>query len=68
MTAALDWAIFQQREISTDTHNIFVPGANRAAIAHLFSRGYRYQDLHLLLSSHPMPGLARVIFHDTDLL
>ena len=68
MTAALDWAIVKQKEISSDPHEIFVPGVNRAAIAHLFTRGYRFHDLNLLLSSHPMPGLAKVIFHDTDLL
>ena len=68
MTAALDWAIVKQKEISSGPHEIFVPGVNTAAIGHLFARGYRFHDLNLLLSSHPMPGLARVIFHDTDLL
>jgi hypothetical protein len=68
MTAALDWAILKQQEISPDAHELFVPGANRAAIAYLLARGYRIQDLNLLLSSHPMPGLAQVVFHDTDLL
>jgi hypothetical protein len=41
---------------------------NKTAIAYLLNRGYRYLDFNLLLSSHPMPGLARVVFHDTDLL
>jgi GNAT superfamily N-acetyltransferase len=68
MTAALDWAIAKQKEISTEKHEIFVPGANRAAIAYLLAHGYRTRDLNLLLSSQPMPGLARVIFHDTDIL
>jgi GNAT superfamily N-acetyltransferase len=68
MAAALDCAIYQQNELDVEKQEIFVPGANRAAIAHLFTRGYRFHELHLLLSSHPMPGLAQVIFHDTDLL
>ena len=68
MTAALEWAIVKQKEISSDPHEIFVPGVNRAAIAYLFTHGYRFHDLNLLLSNHPMPGLAQVIFHDTDLL
>jgi hypothetical protein len=68
MTAALDWAIYQQKGISPEQHEVFVPGANRIAIAYLFNRGYRVDELNLLLSSHPMPGLAQVIFHDTDLL
>ncbi len=68
MASALDWAIIQQRAISPDPHVFFVPGANRSAITHLLKRGYRFIGTNLLMSSHPMPGLARVIFHDTDLL
>ncbi len=68
MTAALDGAIVQQEEISTNPHELFVPGANWAAVAHLLALGYRYRDFNLLLSSQPMPGLAQVVFHDTDLL
>lgn len=68
MADALDCAILSQRDINAEPHEIFVPGANRSAIAHLLERGYRYAELNLLLSSHPMPGLALVTFHDTDLL
>lgn len=68
MVAVLDQAIDQQKAISPGKHEVFIPGANRAAIAHLLALGYRYVGFNLLLSSHPMPGLANVIFHDTDLL
>ena len=68
MAPVLDWAMALQNEVPADKHEVFVPGANRAAIAHLFARGYRFHEADLLLSSHPMPGLAKVIFHDTDLL
>ncbi len=68
MTAALDWAILKQQEISSEAHEIFVPGANRTAMAHLVKRGYRVRELNLLMSSQAMPGLARVIFHDMDFL
>lgn len=68
MIAVLDWAIARQQELSPDPHLVFVPGANQAAIVHLFARGYRFKEANLLLSSNAMPGLARVIFHDTDIL
>ncbi len=68
MAGALDLAIAQQLSLSATDHEIFVPGANTAAIAHLLACGYRYSGIELLLSSHSMPGLARVIFHDTDFL
>lgn len=68
MPAALASAIGKQKAISSEPHQIFVPGANRAAIAYLLAHGYRFHDVDLLMSSHPMPALAQVIFHDTDLL
>ncbi len=66
--ATLDWAIDRQKEMYPGDLGVFVPGANRAAIAHLLARGFRYLGFNLLFSSHPMPGLAQVVFHDTDLL
>jgi GNAT superfamily N-acetyltransferase len=68
MGMVLEWAIHQQQEISDRPHEVFVPGANHAAIQHLLTRGYRFRELNLLMSSHPMPGLAKVIFHDMDFL
>lgn len=68
ITGALDLAIRKQSDISADDHEILVPGANTTAIAHLLTRGYRYADLDLLMSSHPMPSLAQVVFHDMDFL
>jgi GNAT superfamily N-acetyltransferase len=68
MTAVLDWAIRKQKAISSESHDIFVPGSNKTAIRHLLAYGYRLHEVNLLMSSHPMPGLAHVIFHDTDLL
>lgn len=65
---ALDWAIVKQQAESAGEHEVFVPGANRAAITHLLARGYRFHEIDLLMSSHPMPGLARVVFHDMDFL
>ncbi len=66
--AVLDWAICKQQAISPERHQIFIPGANRTAIAYLLAHGYRVHEINLLMSSHLMPGLTRVIFHDTDLL
>jgi len=68
MALVLECAIHHQQEISTLAHEVFVPGANHAAIQHLLARGYRFRELNLLMSSHPMPGLAKVIFHDMDFL
>jgi hypothetical protein len=68
MIPALAWALWKQSELSPDEFEVFVPGANRAALEYLLACGYRYDDIDLLMSSHPMPGLARVIFHDTDFL
>jgi GNAT superfamily N-acetyltransferase len=68
MIEALDLAIQQQSALSAEDHNVFVPGQNRAAIQYLTACGYRLKEIELLLSSHPMPGLANVIFHDTDFL
>ena len=68
MPAALDLAIQEQMKLSDGEHTLFVPGANTAAIEYLLERGYHYVELELLLSSHPMPGLDKVIFHDTDRL
>jgi GNAT superfamily N-acetyltransferase len=68
MPDALDLAIREQVKLSSAEHTLFVPGANTTAIEHLHLRGYRYIELELLLSSQPMPGLANVIFHDTDRL
>jgi len=68
IAAALGLAIREQHEISADEHEIFVPGANRAALAYVLAHGYRSVEINFLFSSHPIPGLAQVIFHDTDLL
>ena len=65
---ALEWAIVKQNELSSEPHTIFVPGFNKAAIKYLSARGYQLNEFVSLMSSHPMPGLAQVIFHDTDLL
>ena len=64
----LDWAIYCQHKITGSRHELFVPGANQAAIGWLLARGYRFHELNLMMCSHPMPGLARVVFHDMDLL
>jgi GNAT superfamily N-acetyltransferase len=68
MIPVLNLALRKQIRISAEEHEVFVPGANRDTLAFLLAHGYRYAEVHLLLSSHPMPGLAQVIFHDTDLL
>jgi len=65
---ALEHAFWKQSELSPDEFEVFVPGANRAALEYLLACGYRYHEIDLLMSSHPMPGLAQVIFRDTDFL
>src|SRR5262249_30708977 len=64
----LNLAIRKQWELSPGNQEILVPGANTAALAYLLAHGFRCTDLELLMSSHPMPGLARVLFHDMDFL
>ena len=66
MVAALDLAIQKQRELSPGEQNILVPGANTNALACLMARNFRIAYLELLLSSHPMPELSKVVFNDTD--
>lgn len=68
MTAALDLALWRQGELTEGDYEVFVPGANRAALEYLLACCYRFDEIDLLMSSHPMPGLAQVIFHDTDFL
>lgn len=68
MSATLNQAIRQQLEISSMEHQIFIPGANTAAIAKMIEYGYRFTELELLLSSQAMPALDRVVFYDTELL
>jgi len=68
MAGTLDLAIHQQMALSAADHEIFIPGANTIGIERALAYGYRYCEIELLLSSHPMPGLAQVVFHDTDFL
>src|SRR5262249_18737700 len=67
MTAALDLAIHKQWELAQGEQNIFVPGANTTTLAYLLAHGFHIEELNLLLSSHPIPGLTQVVFHDMDL-
>jgi GNAT superfamily N-acetyltransferase len=66
MPAALDLAIYKQWELFPGDQEIFIPGTNTTALAYLLAHDFHFQELHLLLSSHPMPGLAQVVFHDMD--
>lgn len=68
MPAALDWAILKTLELTQTNHQILVPGANATALAQLLRYGYRYYDIELLMSSHPLPDLSSAIFYDCDLL
>jgi len=68
MTPTLELAIRKQWEYSPGNQEFFVPGANTAAVAYLLAHDYRVVELHHLLSSHPIPGLAKAVFHDTDFL
>jgi len=68
MPAALALALRTQSELWPGEQELLVPGANTSTLAYLLSHGYRYRETEMLLSSHPMPGLAQVVFHDVDFL
>jgi GNAT superfamily N-acetyltransferase len=65
--ALLDMALMAAKELA-DKQSLFIPGANTVVIERLLAYGFRYEDFNMFLSSVPIPGLAQVMFHDTDFL
>jgi GNAT superfamily N-acetyltransferase len=65
--AVLEMSLMVGKDLAEE-QTLLVPGANSPVIERLLAYGYRIDELHLFLSNVPMPGLAQVIFHDTDLL
>lgn len=69
MAEAIDLALLATQErIKRPNQRLLVPGDNSTAIQRLLNYGYHFDGIELLLSSHPLPHLSQVIFHDTDLL